>query len=187
MTNLSEGEVVLITGCTIGGIGHALAVAFAQRKCQVVATSRSLTSMEGLDKHTQVHLLDLDVLSDESVADTVQTVMDKYGRIDILVNNAGVHCVGPLVELPLSVMENTFNTNVYGPMRLIRAVVPHMVSQARGKIVNVGSVSALAPGPWAGVYSASKAAIHALSDSLRTVNLSSYDSHLPVYGYGYVW
>lgn len=160
--------MVVITGCTIGGIGHALALAFAQRKCRVVATARSLASMEGLDKkHSGLHLLELDVRSDQSVSDAVRAVVDKYGRIDIIVNNAGVHCVGPLAELPLALLQSTFETNVYGLMRVIKEVVPHMISRAKGKIVNIGSVAALGPGPWVGAYAASKAAVHSLSDTLR--------------------
>jgi NAD(P)-dependent dehydrogenase (short-subunit alcohol dehydrogenase family) len=124
--------------------------------------------MEGLDKKLPgLHLLEVDVRSDQSVADAVRAVIDKHGRIDILINNAGVPCVGPLAELPLSVLHSTFDTNVYGLMRVIKAVVPHMISRAKGKIVNVGSVAALAPVPWGGAYNASKAAVHALSDCLR--------------------
>lgn len=162
-----QHDVVVITGCTTGGIGHALALAFAQRNCRVVATARSLASMRGLDKHPGLHLLEVDVRSDQSVADAVRAVVDKYGRIDILVNNAGVHCVGPLAELPLGLLQSTFETNVYGLMRVIKEVAPHMISRAKGKIVNIGSVTALAPGPWAGAYAASKAAVHSLSDTLR--------------------
>lgn len=163
----SHKPVVLITGCSNGGIGYSLAQAFASRKCLVVATTRSLSSMKDLESDPRFSLHELDVQSDESVQKVVTSVLDKFGQIDVLVNNAGVHCVGPLAEIPMSSIEHTFNTNVYGPMRLIQAVVPHMAAKRKGKIVNVGSVSALAPGPWAGAYSASKAALHALTDSLR--------------------
>lgn len=162
-----DKPVVLITGCSRGGIGHSLAHAFASRKCSVVATTRSLSSMKDLGSDPRFSLFEMDVQSDESVGKVVNNVLDKFGQIDILVNNAGVHCVGPLAEIPLPSVEYTFNTNVYGPMRMIQAVVPHMAAKRKGKIVNVGSVSALAPGPWAGAYSASKAALHALTDSLR--------------------
>ncbi|XAR73329.1 Acylglycerone-phosphate reductase [Bertholletia excelsa] len=160
-------QVVLITGCTTGGIGHALAREFAAEKCQVVATSRSVSSMADLKHDSRFFLQELDVLSDESVRRVLSNVLDKFGRIDIVVNNAGVQCVGPLAELPLSALQHTFDTNVYGCMRMVQAVFPHMASRKKGKIVNVGSVIAMVPGPWAGAYSASKAALHALTDTLR--------------------
>ncbi|KAK9096788.1 hypothetical protein Sjap_022285 [Stephania japonica] len=163
----TDEPVVLITGCTQGGIGHYLAQAFAAEKCAVVATSRSIESMEELKKDERLFVQELDVLSEESIGIVLRNVLEKFGRIDVLVNNAGVHCVAPLAEIPLSDLEQTFNTNVYGPLRLIQAVVPHMASRRKGKIVNVGSTIALVPGPWAGAYSASKAALHSLSDTLR--------------------
>ncbi|XP_071707318.1 short-chain dehydrogenase ptmH-like [Rutidosis leptorrhynchoides] len=161
-------QVVLITGCSSGGIGNALARAFAARNCIVVATARSIKSMDDLNGDPDAFFLqELDVLLDQNVGQVVRNVMDKFGRIDVLVNNAGVQCIGPLAEIPISSVQHTFNTNVYGSMRLIQAVVPHMASRRKGKIVNVGSVTVLAPGPWSGVYTASKAAIHALTDTLR--------------------
>ncbi|KAI8032259.1 Short-chain dehydrogenase RED1 [Camellia lanceoleosa] len=132
-------QVVLITGCTTGGIGYALARAFAAEKCVVVATSRSRSSMADLEEDSRFFLQELDVLSDESVQNVLSNVLQEFGRIDILVNNAGVQFVGPLAEIPLSAIQATFNTNVY-----------------EGKIVNVGSVSVLAPPPWAGAYTASR-------------------------------
>ncbi|KAF7135837.1 hypothetical protein RHSIM_Rhsim08G0008300 [Rhododendron simsii] len=164
---MSDKQVVLITGCSAGGIGHALARAFAAENCLVVATSRSLPSMANLEHDKRFFLEELDVSSDHSVKKAVSNVLENFGRIDILVNNAGVHCVGPLAEIPLSAIETTFNTNIYGSLRLIQAVVPHMVNRRKGMIVNMGSVAALAPGPWGGAYTASKATIHALTDTLR--------------------
>ncbi|XP_076907762.1 short-chain dehydrogenase RED1-like [Bidens hawaiensis] len=161
-------QVVLVTGCSTGGIGNALARAFAAKGCLVVATARSISSMADLSGVPDVYFLqELDVLSDQRVREVVANVIDKFGRIDVVVNNAGVQCLGPLAEVPLSEVEHTFNTNVFGPMRLIQAVVPHMASRKKGKIVNTGSVTVLAPGPWSGAYSASKSALHALTDTLR--------------------
>ncbi|XP_057807062.1 LOW QUALITY PROTEIN: short-chain dehydrogenase RED1-like [Salvia miltiorrhiza] len=162
-----EKQVVLISGCSAGGIGHALALEFAARGCLVVATARSLSSISDLQDDSRFFLQELDVSSDDSVRHALSTVLENFGRIDIVVNNAGVQCVGPVAEVPLSMIQHTFNTNVFGSLRLIQATIPHMASRKKGKIVNIGSVSVLAPLPWAGVYTASKSALHSLSDNLR--------------------
>ncbi|KAJ8765502.1 hypothetical protein K2173_014624 [Erythroxylum novogranatense] len=162
-----QEQVVLVTGCSQGGIGHALAKEFAANKCLVVATSRSLNSMRDLEHDHRFYVQELDVQSDEDVQHVLSTVLEKFGKVDILVNNAGVQCVGPLAEIPLSAVQDTFNTNVYGPLRLIQAVVPHMASRRKGKIVNVGSVTVAIPTPWSGVYTSTKAALHTLTDTLR--------------------
>ncbi|CAN8251551.1 unnamed protein product [Cochlearia groenlandica] len=167
MGSSDETPVVLITGCSKGGIGHALAREFSANGCRVVATSRSQTTMVDLAKDPMVFVEELDVQSEESVSKVMSEVIDKFGQIDILVNNAGIQCIGPLAETPISAMEKTFNTNVFGSIRMTQAVVPHMASKRKGKIVNIGSISIMAPGPWAGVYTASKAALHALTDTLR--------------------
>ncbi|CAL5203849.1 unnamed protein product [Lathyrus oleraceus] len=159
--------VVLITGCSGGGIGHALARCFAANNCIVVATSRSRSTMMDLEHDSKFFLQELDIQSDESVNRVVDTVMNKYGRVDILVNNAGIQCAGPTTDLPLSEIKNTFETNVFGSLRMIQAVAPHMAARKQGKIVNIGSIAGLAARPWAGAYAGSKAALHALTDALR--------------------
>ncbi|KAJ7530066.1 hypothetical protein O6H91_15G077300 [Diphasiastrum complanatum] len=159
--------VVLITGCSEGGIGEALALAFAKRGCQVAASARSLASMQSLSDHPRIFCLPLDVTVESSIAEAVETLLEKFRRIDIVVNNAGVPCFGPIAELPLSVLEKGFKTNVFGAVSLTQAVVPHMVAQGKGMVVNVGSISTYAPGPWTGGYIASKCALNALTDALR--------------------
>ncbi|KAH0855519.1 hypothetical protein HID58_045161 [Brassica napus] len=167
MESDNAGPVVLITGCSHGGIGHALAREFAENGCRVVATSRSRSKMADLEQDPRMFVHELDVRSEQSVNNVMSNVIDKFGQVDVLVNSAGIQCVGPMAEIPISTMQNTFDTNVFGTVRMTQAVVPHMVSKKKGKIVNVGSISVMSPSPWAGVYTGTKAAIHALTDSLR--------------------
>ncbi|VDC07504.1 unnamed protein product [Peniophora sp. CBMAI 1063] len=157
--------VVLITGCSAGGIGFGLAEEFASRGCIVYASARSVEKMTGLPE--SVHKIRMDVNDGVSVAEAVKTVIDEQNRIDILVNNAGTSRVGPLLEIPLEHVEQVFQTNVYSILRVTQAVGPHMIARRSGLVINVGSVAGILPTPWSGTYTASKHAVHAITNVLQ--------------------
>ena len=160
-----DSKVVLITGCS-SGIGRALAVAFLEQGHRVVVTARVPETLEALAGDSTL-LLPLDVTDEESIRAAVSAAVDWGGRIDILVNNAGFGLIGPVAELESGDLRRQLETNVVGVVGVIRAVTPHMAAQRGGCIVNIGSVSATLATPYGGAYSASKAALHLLSDALR--------------------
>ncbi|KAJ2069800.1 hypothetical protein GGI08_000166 [Coemansia sp. S2] len=162
-------RVVLISGCSAGGIGHHLALELAAQGCRVFAGVRTLSKAQTLvDNNPRIEAVELDITKDSSVDAAIAHVLAATGgRIDILVNNAGVLSASPAVEAPLSEVQQVFDTNVVGLARLCRAVAPTMMDRRQGTIVNVGSVSGYVATPWVGFYAASKAAVHAYSDSLR--------------------
>lgn len=156
---------VLITGCS-SGIGAALAQAFHRRGVHVIATARRLESLAAL-KEQGIQLESLDVNDAEHVERLSQAVLEQHGLIDILINNAGFGLFGPSIELELDDLRLQMETNLLAPLRLAQAFAPAMKAARTGKIVNIGSISGIASTPFSGAYCASKAALHALSDSLR--------------------
>ena len=119
-----EQRVVLITGCS-SGIGRALCIAFHEKGHRVIATARRLDSIDDL-KSKGIAVERLDVTSQADIEQVAQTVLRREQRIDILVNNAGFGLIAPLLDVSLEELQNQFHTNVFGPVQLIRAVVPTM-------------------------------------------------------------
>ena len=103
----------------------------------------------------------------KKINDVISKIVQDQQRIDFLVNNAGYGAIGPVVEMPGDKLYQQFETNVFAPINLIQAVFPNMVKSGGGCIVNIGSISGILVTPFAGAYCASKASVHALSDSLR--------------------
>ncbi|MFN8374201.1 MAG: SDR family NAD(P)-dependent oxidoreductase [Anaerolineae bacterium] len=154
-------KVVLITGASMG-IGQAIAKALAARGYRVFGTSRKPVS-ETLDGF---ELLPLDVTSDESVRDCVQTVIQRAGRIDVLVNNAGVDFIGALEETSMEEARWVMETNFFGVVRMVQAVLPYMRPQRSGHIINISSGFGQVAFPFEAMYCASKHALEAYSEGL---------------------
>jgi len=159
-------KVVLVTGCTTGGIGFYLCEEFAAKSCKVYATSRNIATI-GAFKNPSIEKLAFDVTSDNDVERVIKTILDAEGKIDIVVNNAGVMGISPLVDLSLERVKNIFDTNTFAALRTAKAVVPFMAKRRSGLIINIGSIVAEIPTPWNGIYSASKAALHTLTEVLQ--------------------
>ncbi|KZT56756.1 oxidoreductase [Calocera cornea HHB12733] len=158
--------VVLITGCSSGGIGYSLCEEFAPHAEIVYATARRLEAMAGFPRDN-IRTLEMDVCSSKSIEAAVSKVIEECGRIDIVVSNAGVGAFGPILDMPVDKARAAFDANYFGSHRLAQAVLPHMFAQRSGKFVLVGSIGGLVPVPWNGTYAASKAALHTLADVLR--------------------
>ncbi|MGH3644938.1 MAG: oxidoreductase [Mycobacterium sp.] len=154
--------VALVTGAS-SGIGKVTAHALVDAGFDVVGTSRNAgvnTQRDG------VTFLDLDVTSDDSVANVVERVMRRYGRLDVVVNNAGVGASGAAEENSVAQVRNLFDINVFGVIRVTKAVLPLMRAQGSGRIINVSSIFGFIPAPFMAVYSASKHAIEGYSESV---------------------
>jgi NAD(P)-dependent dehydrogenase (short-subunit alcohol dehydrogenase family) len=160
---MPDPKIVLITGASSGN-GQATARLLAQQGYRVFGTSRTPASREPLPR---VELIALDVRSDESVAAGVRTVVEQAGRIDVLINNAGYELGGALEETTLDEAKGQFETNFFGVVRMVRAVLPMMRQQRRGQIIHIGSLAGLVGVPFLGMYSASKFALEGYTEALR--------------------
>jgi short-subunit dehydrogenase len=154
--------VALITGAS-SGIGQATAELFAANRFRVFGTSRTPD-----DRTSRNYtMLPLDVCVDESVDAAVREVLDRTGRIDVLVNNAGYAQSGALEENSIAEAQAQFDTNLFGVMRVTKAVAPVMRQQGGGHIINVSSVLGQIAFPYVGLYAASKFALEGFTEALR--------------------
>lgn len=159
---MSSSKLVFVTGVS-SGIGRATALQFAQRGCQVFGSVRDLGKAQAMPG---VEFVAMDVRDTASVKRAIGTILGKAGRIDVLVNNAGGSMLGAVEETSVAEAQALFETNVFGVLRTIQAVLPHMRQQRSGRILNVSSVLGFLPAPYMGLYAASKHAIEGLSESL---------------------
>ena len=165
----------VITGCS-SGFGRLTALTLARKGYKVWATmrnpdGRNLTKKdEILELSTQedlsVEVIELDVTSDDSVADAIDLVTKTDGKVDVLVNNAGVMYVGISEAYSIDQVKDQFDINFFGAVRTTNAVLPHMRKERDGLVINVSSLAGRLSFPYFGIYCASKHALEAYSQSI---------------------
>jgi NAD(P)-dependent dehydrogenase (short-subunit alcohol dehydrogenase family) len=154
--------VAVVTGAS-SGIGQACAERLVNAGFAVYGTSRHPSRHK---RHRDFHMLALDVRRDSSVRACIDRVVAESGHVDVLVNNSGVALQGAVEETSLEEIRELFETNFFGALRMIRAVLPLMRKRRSGRIINIGSVAGFLPMPYSAAYCASKHALHGLSESL---------------------
>jgi NAD(P)-dependent dehydrogenase (short-subunit alcohol dehydrogenase family) len=167
------GKAVLITGCS-SGFGNLGAKLYAERGAKVFATMRNLPRPEATalartaaDKDLDITILDLDVLSDESVAKAVaEAERLNGGALDVVINNAGIGTGAPVELQDMAMMQLLFDTNVMGYQRVARAALPKMRDRKSGLVVNVSSQLGRVMVPGMGLYSSTKFAVESMSEQL---------------------
>jgi NAD(P)-dependent dehydrogenase (short-subunit alcohol dehydrogenase family) len=155
-------KVVLITGGS-SGIGKSIGEFLHQKGFVVYGTSRNPERVE----NSVFPLVALDVRDVATIHDAVAKVIAITGRLDVVINNAGVGITGPLEEIPTAEIKNNFETNFFGPIEVMKAVLPQMRQQKSGLIINVTSIAAYMGLPYRSVYSASKGALELITEALR--------------------
>lgn len=167
-----KGKVVLITGAS-SGFGEDAARLFAMEGCRVVLAARRLDRLQALAAEIQNQggealAIPVDVNEPAEIQLMVQTALDLYGGIDILFNNAGFGSVDWFEKLdPERNIETIIRVNLIGTMLVTRAILPHMLKQRKGHIINMSSVAGLISPPLITTYSAGKYGVRAFTDALR--------------------
>lgn len=155
-------QVVLITGAS-SGIGESLASFLHDNKYRVYGTSRSPKNAAPRD----FEMLPLDVTDPKTIEATITHIIEKEGRLDFLINNAGMGITGPIEETPTQEMRRVFETNYFGALEVIKAVIPTMRSQRSGMIINITSIAGYMGLPYRGIYSATKGALGITTEAYR--------------------
>ncbi|RYO94792.1 hypothetical protein DL764_007770 [Monosporascus ibericus] len=161
----SRQATVLVTGCTPGGIGFAIAKRFQDRGFHVIATARNKDTLAQLAS-SGMSPVELDVTDSNSIAACREQVDGMIDKLDVLVNNAGRGLVVPATDIDLADVRALYETNVFSVMVMVKSFVDLLIP-ARGLIINVASASAVVPYVFGSAYASSKAALVSYSRTLR--------------------
>ncbi|HJU85615.1 MAG TPA: SDR family oxidoreductase [Nitrososphaeraceae archaeon] len=166
-----QEKIAVVTGSS-SGIGFETSLLLAKNGFRTYATVRNPDKAKALrdisDKgELPIHVVELDVDSDKSVKDAIDRIKDESGRIDVLVNNAGYALFGALEDLSMDEIKAQFETNLFGAIRVMKAVLPIMRKKQGGTIVNVSSIGGRISFPLSSAYHGTKFALEGVSESLR--------------------
>lgn len=170
-----------ITGCS-SGLGRSLAKAVLKQGYYAVVTARDISKIKDIvDQYPQTALaLSLDVTNQDSIQNAVKRAVEQFGTIDVLVNNAGYGYRSALEEGDMHDVSRLFETNVWGPVALMKEVLPYMRKQRSGAIMNVSSIAAVHASMGSGYYAASKSddriIIRSIKERSRTFRHQGHDS-----------
>ena len=156
-------KTVLITGCS-SGFGKALCCEFKEQNYFVIATARNVQKLAEIQADMKV---ELDVSDDDSVLKAMNLILETVPKIDILINNAGYSVRSAVEEIELEKYQNMMNVNVFGILRIMKAVLPVMRNQGGGRIYNIGSISGRMTGVANGGYCSTKYAVEAITEAAR--------------------
>jgi len=159
-------QTIIITGAS-SGIGKATAIQFQKKGWNVIATMRKPENETELNQLENIQIEVLDVLDLNSIEQSIQNGIKKFGKIDAIVNNAGYGAYGPLESFPRENIIRQFNTNVIGLMDVTRAITPHFRVNNSGVIVNISSIGGQMTFPLGSLYHGTKFAVEGISESLH--------------------
>lgn len=163
----TDKKVWFITGAN-KGMGAAIVKEALAQGYQVVAAARKVEEAEShLGSHPDLLIVKLDISNDGQVAGAVKATLDRFGRVDVLVNNAGYGLLGHFEEMSEGSIRRQFETNVFGTMKITRALLPVMRQQGSGFVVTVSSTSGIKSVAGGAVYSASKFALEGWSEGMN--------------------
>jgi len=162
-------KVVLITGGS-SGIGKSVGEYLQTKGYKVYGTSRNPNNYP----NSKFPIVALDVTKQETISSCIAQVLKKESKIDVLINNAGAGITGPIEEIPDTEIKRNFETNLFGPINVIKAVLPTMRKQNSGLIINVTSIAGYMGLPYRGIYSASKGALELITEAFR-MELKSFN------------
>jgi short-subunit dehydrogenase len=155
-------KIILVTGAS-SGLGLSMANELSAEGHTVYGTTRDISK----PKSVAFRLLEMDVTNNQSVDAAIREILQAEGKIDVLINNAGNGIAGPLYAMPVEYAQKQFDVNFFGVVRVCSAVLPAMIEQRQGLVINIGSLAGLFGSPYQGLFSASKFALEGYSQSLR--------------------